>query len=191
MGRPGSSRCWEVVGVGDGPHGHVESQMCLLFPLSVTWASCSLVWCSDPLGAKVGEEADRASHQPDSQVSLRALSAPVPPYTRMHARTHTYPSLVHPPRAGLCSLGGCLCVGGLSPRKVSWDREANTCIVTLLQMRSCALAPAGPPGTQAGLAFPHSVFETAQTKQKEERLPGDLGCPDERLRRFAVSSGRF
>lgn len=31
----------------------------------------SLVWCSDPLGAKVGQEADRASHQPDPQVSPR------------------------------------------------------------------------------------------------------------------------
>lgn len=29
-----------------------------------------LVWCSDPLGAKVGQEADRASHQPDPQVGL-------------------------------------------------------------------------------------------------------------------------
>lgn len=36
----------------------------------------SLVWRSDPLGAKVGQEADRASHQPDSQVSLGQAFAP-------------------------------------------------------------------------------------------------------------------
>lgn len=35
-----------------------------------------LVWRSDPLGAKVGQEADRASHQPDSQVSLGQAFAP-------------------------------------------------------------------------------------------------------------------
>lgn len=30
----------------------------VLLLLSVTQARCSLVWCSDPLGAKVGQEAD-------------------------------------------------------------------------------------------------------------------------------------
>lgn len=37
-----------------------------------SWTECILVcvtvWCAHPTGATVGEEADRASHKPNTQV---------------------------------------------------------------------------------------------------------------------------
>lgn len=126
----------------------------ILLLLPVTWTSHPLVWCSDPLGAEVGQEADRASHQPDPQVSPGGLS-PVP---------HTHLSLAHLLWASLCSLGGCRHVGGVNPRKVlGWKSKHTHCDFAADEK----LGTCWPSWVQAGLAFPHSVFKTAQRKMKK------------------------
>lgn len=92
--------------------------MPILLLLPVTWTSHPLVWCSDPLGAEVGQEADRASHQPDPQVSPGGLS-PVP-------HTHTHTPVLGPPAVGKPVLPGRLLACGRGEPKESLGMEKQT-----------------------------------------------------------------
>lgn len=84
-----------------------------------------LVWCSHPPGAQAGEEADRATHQPHSQVGLGSLPTLLPWTPDLHSPPGPSPKPPYSLPQILCSTPTSLCFPTVL---LSGFRDSSMCL---------------------------------------------------------------